>query len=83
MYVVHIWYWDVFTQPCKFAQDNGLGLKEREPEIVQQEERLKVQVCCVLSKSCFCMPDKIFATFIIRAYVAALVSAFFIAKPVS
>ena len=26
-------------------QDNGVGLKDREPEIVQQEERLKTQVC--------------------------------------
>ena len=71
MYIAHIWYSDFITKPCLFAlQDSGTGLQEREPEIVQQEERLKVQVSCVFCKV-FCMPDKTVFAYILRAYLAA------------
>ena len=63
---------DFITKPYMFVlQDTGTGLKEREPEIVQQEERLKVQVSCLYCQNCFCMPDKTFILLIERAYFAA------------
>ena len=30
-------------EQLEWLQDNGVGLKDREPDIVQQEERLKTQ----------------------------------------